>query len=655
MVKESKIKELINDKVVSQLEIELSKVGFKYLKSKKYFIRQEREFQQTITVNTPYSPLKYDDNTDQIYLVFNINSNIEIPNYETWFLDKFGGKTYYSERIDSSISQIELSFEDFENENFYTPTASQNFKKSISLSLMEGDSKIVDIESFDTVLQFKIPEMVSNLSINSDILKLDETNKYKFHSIYLLIFGGYVEVAHSKIQEFYKYLILKIESKEKLSENELNSYLEELNVLVKNVSKVTDLTLENPFKQTIKVLNSKNDSFAFSEKTIFQEKLRIDLSQYGIKSIFINLIGDILVVTTNQKIIKLNIKGEIIFETELETPKGFRELSYDFPCGIVENSTDFFINNYILKADNTLLELSIPLQKLKKGALQNATISNLNYWNKKESYLISYENNLYTYNKNGEIEKTVKIEQKRIERIIVEKEWIIALKIDKALVILDFEGKQINEFEFGNGNNRFEFSANYKYLICCFYSTKSQFFDLITDKKETLWAHPTFIKNYKEMMYNDINHNFGMSFAKFSPDNNYIVGSADHGKYVAWKLPKLDRIELIPQEEMIGLLEPAEATRFTNNESETIITKAEIVKLENHTFLKNRGNDISKIMFFENGDIFITEIGIGKFVLTWDRNFNNLAHQKIDGKLDFYAEKYLTQHSKTEFIVYEQK
>ena len=146
-----------------------------------------------------------------------------------------------------------------------------------------------------------------------------------------------------------------------------------------------------------------------------------------------------------------------------------------------------------------------------------------------------------------------------------------------------------------------------------------------------------------------------MNIAKFSPDNKYIVGGADHGKYVAWNLLKLERIELMPTDEVIELLEPLITSWSNINERGVDVTKVEKVTLGSQTFLKNRRNDISQIIFFEDGDIFITELGYGKFVLSWDRNFKNLTYKKIDGRLDFHSQKYLTQNTSKELIIYQQQ
>ena len=316
-----------------------------------------------------------------------------------------------------------------------------------------------------------------------------------------------------------------------------------------------------------------------------------------------------------------------------------------------------------IKDDNTILELPIPVQKLKKGKFQNSRIIDLAFCENLNKFHILYEDIFITYNSEGQVENSITIGEKsrgrvitRIVKIIIEKKWIIAQKIDESIFILDFNGNIIQSYEVGNGNNLFEFSPNFENLICFFYSTKSQFYNLKDEKKGILWAHPTYIKGYKELMYNDINHNFGLTISKFSPNNKYIVGGADHGKYVAWTLPKLERIELIPTDEIIELLEPHKSTRFLeNNKREEIIIKAEKIILDKQLFLKNRGNDISKIIFLENGDIFVTEIGPGKLVLSWNSFFSNLTYKKIKGNIELHSEKYLSMKTDEELVIYSLK
>lgn len=653
MVRESKIKELTNGKVATLFERELDKYGFKFLKSKRQFIRQENGFNQVINIYIPYSPLVYDENTEQLHLVFSISSQIEIPNYDNWCFETFGKKSHFSHRIDSFTSQIELSFNDFEKESFYEPTASQKFKRTVTLSFMGEQNHHKDIVDIDDLLKTNIPNLVSKLNENSNILHIYNNREHPFEHIYLLVFGGYTDIANNEFQNYYNHLLNKIQSKLKVSETEASEDIEELNMFIKDSQRVITLSFSNPYKRSVKISEPKYDFFEFSQKTKFKEVLRLDISQFKLKSVNINSIGDILLFTDNKKIWKINSKGELVFEKEIETKKGFEEIFWEVPSGVIKDTDDFFVNNYIITTDNQFLELPLPIQKLKKGKLQNPHISDFAFLNDSYKYLIIYEDNLLQFDKNGVIENSLTIEQKHGNKIILEKNWILTQNGKNT--ILDFEGNILSAYEYGNANFNYEFSLDFQYLICFFYSTKSQFHDLTNGKKRTLWAHPTFIKDYKEKIYNDVNHNFGMIIAKFSPDNKYIVGGADHGKYVAWTLPKLERFELIPQPEMIEKLKPQISTIYSNGKCEDIITRADVVVLENQFFLKNRNNNISKIIFFENGDVFITEIDYSKFVLSWDRNFNNITHKKIEGNLDFHSNKYLTQKTNIELIIYEKR
>src|SRR5947208_1233843 len=136
MVKESKIKELVYGKVAKELENTFTKLGFKYVKTKQYFLRQADIFSQIIYLSHPYSPLQYNEVSDEIYLNFELTSRIGIPDFEKWHVDNIGKAANFSHRINNLNARIKLSFDDFEQDSFYTPTKSQEFKRNISGAFM---------------------------------------------------------------------------------------------------------------------------------------------------------------------------------------------------------------------------------------------------------------------------------------------------------------------------------------------------------------------------------------------------------------------------------------------------------------------------------------------------------------------------------------
>jgi hypothetical protein len=656
MIRESKIKELINDKIVSLLENEFKKYGFKFVKSKKTFSLQYlNEFTQIISIFPPYSPISYDEKNQKLYLVFISKTKIEIPKFEKWSFDKLGYFPHFSCIIDEIKTQFELTIDDFDKNSFFQASTLQQLKKNVSLSILGYSDRHQDTVSIEEFIMTKIPLMVSNLNEKSDILKLKETNSSLTY-INLLVYGGYLELAKELFKKKYDFLVEDIPKKLIKSKEEAVNSLNSLNYLIKNCEKIINFTFDNPFERKVKVSHSKFEKFEFSKNTTFLEKLRLDISQVEIQIFYISSRLDILIFTKNQKLIKLNSLGELVFQKEIESNNGFSPLYLIESYGEINKSGSFYLNNYIITNENIFIELNLPKKKIKKGNLQHPGIADFAYSDTNEKYYLIYENNFYCYDKLGNIEKNIIFEQKLGKnKIVIEKEWIVTQKRDHSLTILDFNGKSLGTFDFSDGNNRYEFSSNFEYLICHFYSTKSQIYNLITKEKDDFWAHPTYIKNYKNVLYNDVEHNFGLSTTKFSPDNEYFVGGAYHGKYIACLLPSLERIELIPDFKGIEQLLPRKRQIGSEKECEIIIEKAELIELENQTFLKNRNNDISNIFFFENGDIFLTEIAASNLVFSWDRTFKNINYFKIDGKLNFHSQKYLSQQTDSELIIYVQK
>ncbi|MBK9983576.1 MAG: WD40 repeat domain-containing protein [Saprospiraceae bacterium] len=654
MIKESKIKDLIYGKVANLLIPELERYDFKYLKSKRYFLRQEKNFHQVITLYNPYSPIYFDEDTERVYLQFNISYQIEIPDYEKWYLEKLESKPGSLVRSPVLTSQVELFQEDFKDDNFYTPSASQKFKKYVTNSLASARNNKVYIIPLDELLRNQLPVLISKISDDSDILKIFEKREHPLQHTYLLIYGGYTDLSNEQLDKIYRNNLDTIEDKLKLSDINVGGAIQNLETFIKIAQNVSQRSYINPYKRGIHKLTSQKENFVFSEILNFLEILRFDISQYEINNCEINAMGDIFLLVNKQRIIKINGNGDIVFEKEIETKKGFEKIYWDVPSGVITETLDFYVNNYIVTNDNRFIELPLPIEKLKNKKLQKSVITELAYWQKEEKYILLYRHSFLTFDRMGIWEKTFDTGKSICRQIIIEKEWIITQIGDTEIQVLDFNGNEVGLYDFGLGNTSFEFSHNYKYLICFGYSTKSQFYNLTNGEKNTLWAHPTFIRGYIEKLYNDIHHNFGMTKAGFSPDDTYIVGGADHGKYVAWTLPGLERIELIPKLEVIEKLEPVVIHSNGTQGSTDKIIKPELITLDKHTFLKNRNNKILNIIFPAEGDVFLTVIG-NKLILSWDGAFHNLTCTEIIGKIEYHSQKYLTQRSKSELIIYKQK
>lgn len=651
MLKKSAIEGVLNDKVINGLACIFDETGFKYQKSKKQFVRLLDCFEQSIRIETPYSPVRYDPERNRWYLLVEIYSSITCPSYEKWKLGKtFKSNTLYflSHKVNVFL---DLSLDDFDGDSFYEPNNHQQFRSALSIAISQGQNPQMDLLPFDTFKDIEISKIVESLNLNSDLQEICKLKNIPLEHGYFFAFLGRHDLASEHYSMYQVSLFEKIDLALKVSNTEAKKHLQELESLVKCAKLASNIQLKNPYEQTIKILPSENDRIDFSLNTRFVEKVRLDISQFNAEQVCINDFGEILLVLNNRRVVKLSRTGEMVFEFEIEPKKGFNV--WDSPSVGVVGTDSFHVNNYIVSRSNEILELPIPKRNEKK--IQNSDVSCLQFWESKNVFVVLYENFLLTYNISGELENTLDIGQKYGRQIFLDKEWLVKRVDDSNISIENFKGELINRFHHAKDNDKFEFSSDYEYLICYYFATKSQIFHLSSSKQSTLWAHPTFIKGYKESLYSDTENNFGIGIAKFSPDVEYIVAGAYNGKYVAWKLPTYDRVELIPNQAAIESLEHFRTSRHSDGHRIEEISQPNVVVIENQKFLYNRRNEITQILFFENGDVFATEISHGKMVLSWDRTFNNIYHKQLQGKLGYHANRFITQQSKSQVVVYEQE
>lgn len=659
-VKANKAQELIYENVATKLDAVFSKEGFKYQKSKKRFLRQSGKLDQVISLYPERPAIYYDDDASQVFVCFQLTANIEMPAFDKWYKSLSDQPSQFMHRVKNGWLRLRMnvSFDEFTGDDFYTPTDSQRFKGLVSSTLAAG--KLTESESMDLEAAFagSIPDLLQGFDISTDILKIFEAREYPYSLPYILLlhYNGYTADAKEHIEKSYQFQLNQV--KEKLQQNaddNVKNYLRYFAGFIDIIRKAGITEYPNPFEATVKPVENRQSHLPFAPGLNFKEKLRLDIDQLDIQQHELNSKGEILLLYNNNHVLKLSPDGSLVLvDFVIPSPKGFGQLNWT-KTGLLKGSLDFFANNYIIREDNTVLELPLPLNTTKKSKHpQNFHISNLVYYGRKEKYYLLYEDLFITYNKTGIQESAIKINRTSNGGIYPEKEWLILQYGKNGYGIFNFDGSLISEHEVSGGNHEFALSPGYEYLAFFFYSTKSQLYNLSNGKKHTLWAHPTFVKDYVETMYHDISHNFGMTRAEFSPDSSYIVGGAYHGKYVAWNLPKAERVELIPDPAFIQLLQP-ESNRIFLNMDGTVAPHEEvrpgIVELEGQRFFVNRGNDFTKIIFIDNGNFFLTELGNANYVLTWNRQFKNIGYLKPEGRINFHETVLSVKNSK-EIIIY---
>lgn len=653
MIKADSLKKLNEKIVLNGLKEELEPIGFKYLKSKQYFKRTVGNYDQIVSFGTSHSPLEFDKNTDELYLKFYISSYIESPKFDKWVSKTLKSRSFFRHSLENTKCIERVDFNVLEADDFFTPSESRKFKDYVTSLLVgvENENRI-SLKEYER----KLTESIMSFD-NLDIAKKLYENKTLAFRDYLrlLVFEGDIEKAKIEYLEKYNHIKSGIDLTNTDKIEETKKTIQSLEKFAYEIEIFFNTKLENPFERGLKKLESRKEKIKLAPKLGFEEYIRLDCSLLDIESYDINDSGEVLIVTKSKEVNKVNRKDEIEKIGKLEYDDCFSNDFNNSKVRWIENAKTFSCGNYIVNEKNELVKLIFDFDKsnLKTNEVQ-LYIKDLVFDDKKKEfhflYLINYKTTYHSiYDKNGKLITTKSFDKNILKLNLLRKEYI-AQSEKNSVDIMDFDGNIKENYKYGNGNNHIALSPDGKLMLLHFYSTKSQLYNLDNKKKQTLWAHPTFLKNYKENFYNDINHNFGLTTCKFAPDGNYIIGGADHGKYVVWDTEKFERKELIPNQSSLKIF-----NWFTTTISEGKSIQNEFtpysVEHEGHNLFINRGYDISNISFVENGEFIITQVS--DCLLAWNKNFENIGSVYGIGRVTFSSNNFLIYNTDKEIIIHQ--
>ncbi|MCH2229183.1 MAG: hypothetical protein MK105_02470 [Crocinitomicaceae bacterium] len=658
MIKADTIKRLSNEVVSSELLETFETLGFKYLKSKRHFKKSKGNFDQIISFGTPNSPIEFDDQNDELLLKFQFNVSVESPKFDKWVENTLKTRSYFRHSLET-INCIEvLDLNQLTKTDFFTPTESQKFKNYVTSSLVGPDTiQRIEISEFKE----QIPKTVNSLETISNAITLFEKRTQAFRDYYrLLVFENELELAKEHYLKTIDEVKNSINEKLEIEPAEAKKSIQGLEGFINETQTLLGVEVPNPFSRELKESNLKDQRIRLSPKLGYNEYLRFDSSMLDIKSFDINDKGQALILTSDNELIKIEESGEFRTITHLTFEDCFKTDSSSFKVIWLESPGLFVCNNYLIDENNEIIQLKLDFDhsKQKENTL-DPTIKELLFDESTSQFHILFtpyvpfsgnfkETYHFIYSRSGVLKSTQRIERNCI-KLNLNRQEIIATSEGNSYDTIDFDGNTKSNFKFGNGNDRVSISPDGNLMALHFYSTKSQLYNLETEKKKTLWAHPTHLKGYKENFYNDINHNFGMTMCVFTPDGKHLIGGADHGKYVLWDTSKFERKELIPSESSLEIFNWF-TTTYKDGKSTNNYFKPYSITLENQEIFINRGYDLSKVSFINQGEYIITQVS--DCLLIWDSEFNNVGNVYGIGKVVFSSNNYLAFNTNNEFVVF---
>jgi hypothetical protein len=634
MVKKETIHRLVADKLVPVFQAELASYNFKYNKGKSSFLKKVKEYELNVSLSGHAASIEYDESKDCIYLFFKVCTSVSIPAYDKWYMENLGERSGLSSRVSYIKLYTILDFSDFSEADFFTPSKAVAFKNYISGALKShaadlstsGDKPLADfIVNIETEL--------AKLNERADVNAIFESRDFPLSKphINLLVWDKQIDKAIGFYNQAYE-SYLKAVVQEKSAQ-----YLEGFEKLLREAERLLQLKYDNPFIP--KLLRSKDASrvveLAAGHKYRSVVRFEGDVSKVR-TGIYNENTGDCFLLFENRTIFKVDKTGSIVFEKQIELSTSFDHRLFAQGLEFVRNSHGLSLGRYILTHENSLVDIQAHIRSdIKPKEKVNFTINDAVFISEEKGYMIlcSYNNInsiVCLFDKDLNYIKEYYLGGSPV-RIVESRGWTIIN--NGKHVFFGSDAVKLFELEYGNGNRNIEVSNKGEHAVSFGYATKSDIYNLTTMKSQVLWAHPTYLKNYKEVLYNDTHHNFDLSIAKFSPDDKYLIGGGHHGKYVAWVLPKFERIELLPEKEYLPFL-----------------TGAEIVSLDGSLFLKNRGHGIRNIQFFNDSNNFITQLGPYNFL--WNKEFKNTGCLPVQGIVKVLSDKYITNMNENVFTIF---
>lgn len=614
MIKRDKIDKLAYEKIIKSLESYLLGHNYLYKKTKEIFVRTFGDYEHIITIEVPkYESLDYNNETEELKLNFNISFSIVIPQFETWFENKVKKKTNWLQVVETIKGYTCLDIiEDIDKKDFYSIPYNNNVVKYTE-SDVQKDKDRVELELF---IQNGLKKEIDNLLSKSDINSLFVLNKYPMatNTIGLLTYGGFNEKAISLLDSRYEREI-EFMNEKKLSNDNVSYFTKNFTTFIQDAFALQNIKYHNPFDSEIICVQGTGTELKFTEKSIYRETLKVPKTEISIQRYLLNPNnGDFILYLDDDRALKFNSKGEKLLEFKPVNHKKYCS-TWHFSIGYIDGTDCFFVNNCIITQNNEIVYILKEKWNNKQLIAKNITFS--------------AEENAYF------------VESKIIAGRVLPDVIECALTADFKTIVIqeqinntDYLTNEISKFK----NGKLVKSKSGNYAIWFGNGTKSTLLDLKKHESKVIFGHPTSIKDYIQNVYPNCPNNFDLTNSTFADDDTYLVASALYGKLVAWKLPNLERIELVPNSEAIQKIEYGELIT---------VGKQSFFKWSNGTF----GAYILEVHILQNSEIFISQTE--KLTLIWNNKFENIGHLEDIGRIKVHSDRYLTQLIDNELRIYE--
>lgn len=265
-MKQSKLNQIIEEKVLKKLTEKFEKKGFKYKKGIRGFYKRENGILYEVTIYHDYElfmSILDDENPDEkfddFYLTFELCFRTELFEFEKWYQENFGKGDHA--RIDTFSETLDFAIPLNENVDFVLPDDFGMNQKTFF-----GEEQFIKRKLPNNIYQFSSWDMIDEVKdfdahteiVFSTLDKMVET-KYNFFELYnkednsdymkynaLLIYNGQFDLPTKFINKTCNKVIAEIN--QMTDEIKKEQLIQSLNRFVSIAENLLDLKIHNPFK-----------------------------------------------------------------------------------------------------------------------------------------------------------------------------------------------------------------------------------------------------------------------------------------------------------------------------------------------------------------------------------------------------------------------
>lgn len=616
MIRSKAIKRLLKEKVAPLLAQSLTALGYKFKKTSLEFSQKKGIGEKLIFLRANYKPIILDEKSECAYICFDLNTRIVLTDFEKWYKKKIGNEIKAGITFMGNYhGYLALDSDDLDKADFYNPTEAQKFKQKVHLSLVghpnpQIEKQFFNLETAATSICDTINQTLDN-GLGLDYLLKAELNvsynrqahqNFKI-TPFLLLQANQQEAAKEEANRIYQVYLTELKTLEvhddKDSAWQFKSKRQLFDQFLKDVKQLLGLDFSSPWGAMMRLEANQRHQIKFAPKLFIKEHLRFNMSGVERYKYTMNHLSELLISCADKAVFLYNKAGLLLHQFEVPLYNSYPRLGY------IDAWNLFYANHYLINRDGTLIELELP----KKGKkILTKDVGAIAFDEKQELLYIYYRVSirkgvLCSYNNSFKLLKSVNFSG-AIEHCIPQKNWLVLTK-GNAYEFRNLEGDLLFEKPYKKGNVYSSFSPDYRYFLSHGYTTKTELFDLENEMDQIIWGHPTYLKDYRQIFCHDLSKNLGLKNAQFAPNGKYLLGTAEHGKYVVWMLPDFKRIELIPNQEALDLMEDAE-----------------VLELHGERMLKNRNNNPFEVFTIEHGAYL--GIRFKDYLWLWNDRFEHI-------------------------------